>query len=389
MRGADADSTEGMAGSVLAKRIGLRLDPSLRSRLARCVGDEAAAHSLDVPAYVGRLETDPDLLQGLIDRVTVQETAFFRHPTQFEGFRDFVLPHRMKPTLVWSAGCANGQEPYSLAMILAEAGIADWRVLASDISARALDRTRRARYTERELRDVSPARRERHFTRVGDEWEVVEALRSRVHVVRHNVATDPPPFDPGSCDAAFCRNVLIYLKHDDVVSTLGRLAQWLAPRGWLFLGYAETLWQVTDRFDLVRLAEGFAYRPSPPPRPIERPRAATVPAPSPQHRVDPGSTVALMAEGEAAMNAGDYRAAIGAYRKCAYLDPNHPVCNLHLGLAHEAAGDPSAAARAYSAARGSLRRNPTAAVEATLEGYQIGDLLRLLDTKLSTLAPSA
>jgi len=94
------------------------------------------------------------------------------------------------------------------------------------------------------------------------------------------------------------------------------------------------------------------------------------------------SLVELMAAGEAAITAGDYEPAVVAFRRAAYLDPDQTVAQLHLGLALEAAGDPTAARRAYGAARETLQRCGTAPVEATLEGYDPAELVRLLEDKL-------
>src|SRR5205085_8077855 len=91
----------------------------------------------------------------------------------------------------------------------------------------------------------------------------------------------------------------------------------------------------------------------------------------------------LLAAGEAAITAGDYPAAVAAFRRCAYLDPDRPIAHLHLGLALEAAGDGPAARRAYAAARAALERGDTGVVEATLEGYHVAELVRLLDDKLA------
>ncbi|MEA3019184.1 MAG: chemotaxis protein methyltransferase CheR, partial [Actinomycetota bacterium] len=252
------------AGRLLSRRVGLRLDPAIRGRLARAVRDEAIRCGDDESTYVARLETDPELLQHLLNRVTVQETSFFRDPGQFAALAEHVLPALRAgggPVRVWSAGCSNGQEPYSLAMTLAESGIDDWGVIASDISTNALGRTRRARYRERELRGLSAARRSRFLSSVGvDEWEIVPSLRERVTLVQHNLAADAPPFEPGACQVVFCRNVLIYFQHDDVVAFLDRVATRLPATGHLFLGYSESLWQVTDRFQLIRLGDAFAYQ---------------------------------------------------------------------------------------------------------------------------------
>jgi chemotaxis methyl-accepting protein methylase len=168
------------AGRLLSRRVGLRLDPAIRGRLGRAVRDEAARSGAKEADYVAQLDRDPELLQDLLNRVTVQETSFFRDLGQFVALATHVLPDlraARQPVRVWSAGCANGQEPYSLAMTLAESGIADWTVIASDISTNALERTRRGQYKERELRGLSPARRATFLSPVGSEWEVDPALR--------------------------------------------------------------------------------------------------------------------------------------------------------------------------------------------------------------------
>src|SRR3954464_12116636 len=141
---------------LLHQRIGLRAEPSLRGRLRRCIRDDAAGRFPDSQAYVASLR-EADALQRLVDRVTVQETAFFRHPEQFDVLAREVLPVLPQPVTIWSAGCANGQEAYSLAMLLEELGIAG-TIVASDISTAAVRRTEQARYTDRELSGLSAER---------------------------------------------------------------------------------------------------------------------------------------------------------------------------------------------------------------------------------------
>jgi chemotaxis protein methyltransferase CheR len=392
------------AAHLLARRVGLRLDPTIRGRLSRCLIEGAEAQKQDPDTYVASLDGHPAALQDLLNRVTVQETSFFRDRNQFAALADHVLPALTPPVTIWSAACSNGQEPYSLAMALDEAGCTAGRVIATDVSTKALERARGGRYSARELGDLSPERRSRYFRPAASSWEVTPALRARVDFAHHNLVADPPPLAAGRCQVVFCRNVLIYFRQEEVVAFLDRLARWLPPGGWLFLGYSESLWQVTDRFALVRLGDAFVYRrpesmtgsperapgaragsstPEPRPRPVgpaeSRPRRPAPTAPLPASSVGD-----LLAAGEAAISAGDYENAIVAFRRCAYLDPDQPVAHLNLGLALEAAGDPSAAGRAYAAARAALERGDTAAIEVTLEGYHVADLRRLLDDKLAS-----
>jgi chemotaxis protein methyltransferase CheR len=384
------------AAGLLSRRVGLRLDPALRHRLERCVREGADAHHLELDTYVTALEASPALFQDLLNRVTVQETAFFRDPGQYDALARRVLPGMNSPALVWSAGCANGQEAYSLAITLAESGLADWRVLATDVSTQALGRAAEGRYLEREMTGISASHRQRYFQPDGAAWAIVPWLKQRVDFQRHNLMTDVPPFEPGSCPVIFCRNVLIYVSPADLLAFLDRLIPWMSPDGYLFLGYSESLWQVTDRFRLVSLGDAFAYQKAgarqslqktPPPLAGAQPKRFPPPL-AVEGRVgasDP-EVATLLAAGEAAVGAGDAGRAVAAFRKAAYLDPDHPLAHFQLGLALEAAGDRKAARRAFAAARSAIARCDTARIEAALEGYGLAALEDVLRFKLQEAA---
>jgi chemotaxis protein methyltransferase CheR len=404
---------------LLCQRIGLRADPTLRGRLRRAVRDEATVHGQDLGTYFDTLVLGGDALQGLLNRVTVQETAFFRHPQHFEVLVRDVLPTLPRPVTIWSAGCANGQEAFSLAMLLEEQGI-DGRVIATDLSTAALQRTTAARYTSRELSGLSPARIAAHLSRTGDTWQVNKPIRDRVSTLRHNLL-DPLPPEVLSCQVVFCRNVIIYLSPEHARALLDRIAGALPSAGSLFLGAAETIWQFSDRFKAVPVGDTFVYR-----RPVtctgaaessvERrtgpadagrirvkstARARTAPvADQPTSRLsrpmpgserdtaaaEPADAAALAKGGQDAIAAGDYDAAVVAFRKCAYLAPHDPMAQLHLGLALQAAGDERSAQRAYAAARRSLLAADPAHSVAGIEGFATAELVRLLDSKQQVLA---
>ena len=396
------EETVDRVAELLAARVGLRTEPTVRSRLRRSVQDEAARQGVDLHRYLAVLLTDSSVLQSLLDRVTVQETAFFRHPEQFAALIEVVLPAITPPIRFWSAGCANGQEAYTLAMILAELGL-DGSVVATDLSAAALRRTSSARYSGRELGGLSPVRLARHLTRSGPDWEIVRPLRERVSVLRHNL-TDPVPNEVRSCQVVFCRNVLIYVSRPYARAFLERVADTIAPAA-LFLGSAEAIWPVTDRFGAVRIGEAFVHRPRPaagPPARI-RPDAAvgrrgpagppvahrpapgrrrTERAPAPRPPVDESAATSLLARsGQEALRGGDPRAAVVSFRKWTYLAPGDALAQLHLGLALEAAGDRPAAGLAYAVARRLTLDSDPADIERATEGFARSELLRLLDLK--------
>jgi chemotaxis protein methyltransferase CheR len=398
------------AAALLHSKLGLRPDPPLRGRLARCLRDEAIERQVGPEAYLEALSTDARALQDLYDRVTVQETSFFRHPGQFEALSRHVLPRLPGPVSIWSAGCANGQEAYSLAMVLDELG-KEGSVIATDVSTRALQRTAAARYMTRELSGLSAARRDRYLVGGPDSWEVRPSIRDRVTVQHHNLVHDTIPPSSANCDIVFCRNVLIYFSPEKAKALLARLAKQLPAGAYLFLGYAETIWQVSDLFEPVRIGGSFEFHrrrqqpsavsPVPAPPAAARlptrslapaaPRTLQVPNVGPQAKSRPNrgaettSTPASQAldlarAGQLAANAHDYPGAITAFRKCVYLAPDEPIGHVHLALALEASGDLAAAARAFGAARAVLG-SKSSGLAGALGGYQVEELVKFLNSR--------
>ena len=188
---AEVEAAVDRVSQLLQRQIGLRPEPAARSRLRRCVRDDALSRGQDLDSYVATLLAGGDALQDLLNRVTVQETAFFRHPEHFDLLAREILPTLGPEVTLWSAGCANGQEAFSLAMLLEEQGL-DGCVIASDLSTQALLRTRAAKYSTRELGGLSPGRIARHLTRDADRWLVNRNIRDRISVLRHNLVDQVP-----------------------------------------------------------------------------------------------------------------------------------------------------------------------------------------------------
>ena len=417
---------------LLHRQIGLRPEPTLRGRLWRCIREEACGRGQDLDMYLDTLMIGGGALQSLFNTVTVQETSFFRHPEHFELLARDILPSLDHPVTLWSAACSNGQEAFSLAMLLEEQGI-DGSVIATDLSTAALQRTTTARYAAREVAGLSPGRIARHLTPAGGAWQVNQLLRGRVSTLQHNLL-DAVPNQVRACQVIFCRNVLIYFSHEHARAFLDRVADAL-PTASLFLGAAETIWQLSDRFETVRTRDTFSYRRRPdaanpgnhtsrmvggsqrrPGRPGDARRSApasnqtakpvtaagfdragptrfpvrpvTVPRPAPQAPESDFSLAARLGRaGQQASAAGDCGSAVVAFRKCAYLTPHDPMAHLHLGLALETAGDQPSAQRAYAAARHALIQTDPAHIEQATEGYTTADLVRLLDSKQQVANP--
>ena len=223
------------------------------------------------PEYVRAL-ADGDLpgeWSRLLAHVTVKESFLFRHPQQLAALATTVVPRltaaraARRTFAVWSAGCARGEEPATLAIVLAEcrelAGW-DWRILATDVDEEALAAAAAGRFGERAVSAVPPELLARHLARTGGAWELSPELAHRIRYRALNLVEEPLELPPGSFDLVFMRNVLIYFRPETQRRVAAAVAGALAPDGYLFLGPAETLWQLSGGLDAVDLVECFCYR---------------------------------------------------------------------------------------------------------------------------------
>lgn len=225
------------------------------SRLAR----RLHAHGLaSYGRYLEMIEKGalPEERQLAIDLLTTNETYFFREPKHFDFLRERVLaPRRDARALrVWSAACSSGEEPYSIAMVLAGAlGEGGWEVLGSDISARVLEQARVGRYRMERARHIPKACLAAYCLKgVGAQagsFMIAPKLRARVRFARINL-NEPLP-NVGEFEVIFLRNVMIYFDAATKQRVVERLVQRLRPGGYLFTGHSETLNGVTDRLAMV------------------------------------------------------------------------------------------------------------------------------------------
>jgi chemotaxis protein methyltransferase CheR len=184
------------------------------------------------------------------------ESFFFRDRIPFDRLRDTVLPDLLKSRAsrkqirIWCAAASTGQEPYSIAMLLAERDdLADWRIeiLATDISNDALDRAKTGLYSQFEVQRGLPIQSlMQHFAQEGEQWRVAKKLRERVAFRQVNLLSDFSRL--GIFDVVFCRNVLIYFDRDTKLGVLDRIGKVLAPDGYLILGAAETMVGLGNQF---------------------------------------------------------------------------------------------------------------------------------------------
>ncbi len=206
--------------------------------------------------YVGYVRGTPHEALQLLDHLAIKVSRFYRNVPTFDLLRREVLPSLLSargdmPLCIWSAGCGRGEEAYTLAMLLAEAG-ARGEVVATDISRAALVEAGRGIYPPASLAELPTDLLRRYLERWGDGYRVCSEVRSRVRFVCHDLTSGSLPTLPGPADLVACRNVLIYLQPKPRAQVLSLLHQALAPGGVLCLGEAE--WPsvpVADALDTI------------------------------------------------------------------------------------------------------------------------------------------
>ncbi len=216
-------------------------------------------------------------LRNLLNLVTVTETCFFRDASQFQLLCAHILPSLIserssrvgaaKIIRIWSAGCSSGEEAYSIAIALDQVGMfqscREWRIeiIGTDLNTEALDKARRGVYTSRAVRNVQGPTLENYFVRKGKEFALSEAIKTRVTFEFGNITQTRMP-STGRQDIVFCKNVAIYFRPEITRRLIEGLYDTLAADGYLLLGHAESLWQMSDGFTLVEHDRAFCYRKS-------------------------------------------------------------------------------------------------------------------------------
>lgn len=410
------------------------LEELFRSWTGMCVPDTMRPTALRVVARMARdterepiallraVDREPELRQELLDRVALGTTWFLREEA---GLLSLVsnlrrsMP-RDQPVLVWSAGCSSGEEPYSLAMALAEAGVPA-RILATDLNRRALRHGSEGHYPRRAITRLPAHWRSRYFQDAGpDTVRVIEAIRRCVSFELHNFHADQAlPAGWHRFDAVVCRNALIYFERDEAMALIGQLAARCRPGGYLLLSAVERplFWMhnVSTAHDTAELVQISSVQPRVPPavpvsiheQPTPRIAAPGVldpERPAGKPRSDAAVAADLLTRAEAAEHAGHLdqamslldlaatraplaaevhlarglilkrmgrmQEAIDALRAARFLDDHAWLAPYQLALCLEATGEQREAREAYRHALGVLEAGgppglarPSAAVE--------------------------
>lgn len=393
---------------LLGRRIGL--DPASLgpNALANLVAERARALGVDREHYAGTLATRPEEFNLLVEKLVVPETWFFRGAGLFEELARIVAEERgQKPTATGdrpfralSVPCASGEEPYSLAMALLDAGLGAerWTIDGIDLSPRLIAAAHRAVYREFSFRQTDPERRRRYFRDVPGGAELDAHVRRCVRFQVGNLVD--PAFlagESGSFDLILCRNLLIYLTPEARRQALATLERLLVPGGLLAVGHAEPQVLAGRPFRAVGPTSCFLFRHDtaivptprppllllPPPRPrsepAPRPTAVPVrvpipaPAPVPVVAAVPASSLERV---RALADSGRLDEALSACR--AYLKDAGPGADAFslLGVILQARGDTDEAGDAFRKALYLAPQHREALTHAMLLAAERGDTTR-------------
>lgn len=265
--------------ALIERRSGIHFDTSrerfFSTRVREHALEKKVVHGSDLLRIMRASNVEYDLL---LERLLTQETSFFRYPDVYDALEKKVLPelHMKKfwenprSMRVWSAGCATGEEPYSVAITIADAlEFADaWNIhiLATDISRLALRHGERGVYPRRELEALNPRQIDAYFTRMGDQFMVKPRIRNMVSFAPMNLAQ---AVYMGRFDCIFCMNVLIYFSEERRNALVQRFHEYLEPGGYLFLGHAETVAGAPVKFQTIVNRDSRIYQ-----KPLDSARAA-------------------------------------------------------------------------------------------------------------------
>ncbi|MEM9165963.1 MAG: protein-glutamate O-methyltransferase CheR [Planctomycetota bacterium] len=243
----------------------------LESRLGHRLGELEIE---DFDQYIALLSMGPyqtEEFQEMFNRITINETSFFRNEPQLDVFEKTILPEMLdkrssnKRLRLWSAACSSGEEPYTMAMQLHRSlgiRLADWRVeiLGTDISEKCLNIAAGGRYSSYALRSTPDLVKQRYFKQEGMFYDLDLGIRSMVSFDKHNLKDRMAAKRHGTWDVIFCRNVMIYFDDAMKKQVVETFYDQLADDGYLFIGHSESLRNLGVPFEQIPIPEGFCYR---------------------------------------------------------------------------------------------------------------------------------
>jgi chemotaxis protein methyltransferase CheR len=263
--------TTALIRNLINERTGMSFDNGksdlLIDKLSPLVIERGFGSYLD---YYYLLKYDPAARaewQNVMNTLSVQETYLWREFDQVRALVQTLVPQwharNAKSTLrIWSAACATGEEPLTIAIALNEAGWferASIEIVATDASSKAIDRAVKGVYRERAFRNLRPQLRDRYFERDGSDWRVRSDIHSRIKWGLANLMEEDQISPFASADFIFCRNVFIYFSESAITRVVRSFSRFIRPPGYLFVGAAESLLRLSTDFTLSEIDDAFVY----------------------------------------------------------------------------------------------------------------------------------
>jgi chemotaxis protein methyltransferase CheR len=228
----------------------------------------------DFDQYIAYLTMGPyqmDEFQEMFNRITINETSFFRNEAQLDVFEKVILPQLLeqrsstKRLRIWSAACSSGEEPFTLAMLIHRSlgvRLSDWHIeiLGTDISEKTLSVAQSGIYSNYAIRTTPKLMLDRYFKEDGRNFVLSDEIRSMVSFEKHNLKDSMAAKRHGTWDVIFCRNVLIYFDDPMKKGVISMFDNQLAKDGTLFIGHSERIASLTDRFTQLDIPQGFCYQ---------------------------------------------------------------------------------------------------------------------------------
>ncbi len=192
--------------------------------------------------YLEVLRKNPQRYKEFVKKLTINVSEFFRNPDRFVDLKEIIIPELLKTNKkikIWSAGCSDGSEPYSIAIIMRELGVENRvNILATDVDQEILNRARQGNYADNQLKNISPVLLSRYFDQNCHYYYIKDSIKSLVNFQHHNLLMDEYPMN---CNLIICRNVVIYFTEEAKRDLYLKFHQALAKDGFLMVGGTEPL----------------------------------------------------------------------------------------------------------------------------------------------------
>jgi len=264
-----SDIDFGQFRTLIYNESGIHFTPTNRSILESRLKERLREIGVDTPQhYYTMLVRDSEELKKFLDSITTNLTRFFRNQAHFDALEKFVVPELLKikktgmdnTIRIWSAGCSSGEEPYSIAMLLADTLPPNWRfeIVASDISLSSLMVGKKGFYADSRVDGIPDHYLNKYFQRIeGEGYQAKPEIMSKIRFDYHNLKHDS---GQRNLDVVFCRNVIIYFDESAQLAVMKRFWDSMASKSFLFIGHSESLFGMDTQFEFLKTPWATLYR---------------------------------------------------------------------------------------------------------------------------------